>query len=116
MGKNFFSDLELSYANFKGRQKKTGLNSDTIDKIISKYPEISTDWLVLGKGEMLKSENSNTTETLEESEKKQYEAKINLLEKNLKDKDKIIILQEEQINMLKYLLEQTDVKAVKNVG
>ena len=30
------------------------LSIDTIIKIISKYPDVSLDWLILGKGEMIK--------------------------------------------------------------
>lgn len=52
----FFKDLGLSYANFKGEQKKSGLSSDTLLKILSKYPEIDPSWLLLGVGEMLKSD------------------------------------------------------------
>lgn len=51
----FFDNLGLSYANFKGVQKKSALSSDSIDKIISKYPEIDLEWLITGKGSMLKS-------------------------------------------------------------
>lgn len=52
---SFFENLGLSYANFKGVQKKSALNSDSIDKIISKYPEINLEWLISGIGSMLKS-------------------------------------------------------------
>ncbi|HAY3591727.1 TPA: DNA-binding protein [Elizabethkingia anophelis] len=62
----FFKELGLSYANFKGIQKKSALGSDTIDIILSKYNDISTEWLVLGKGDMLNnigtsSEPANNT-------------------------------------------------------
>lgn len=54
---NFFSELGLSYSNFKGIQKKSALNSDAIVLILSKYPSISLEWLLLGKGEMMKDNN-----------------------------------------------------------
>ncbi len=50
---SFFKDLELSYSNFKGKQKNTGLNSDTIVSILTKYPNLSMQWLLTGKGTML---------------------------------------------------------------
>lgn len=50
----FFKELELSYANFKGKQKESALSSDAIDKILTKYPNISTNWLVKGEGEIEK--------------------------------------------------------------
>ncbi|MFD2554350.1 hypothetical protein [Sphingobacterium tabacisoli] len=52
----FFKDLGMSYANFKGEQKKSGLSSDALLKILSKYPEINPSWLLLGEGEMTKTE------------------------------------------------------------
>ena len=50
----FFKGLGFSYANFKGIQKKSALNSDSIDKILTKYPDISPIWLISGSGSMLK--------------------------------------------------------------
>ena len=52
----FFKELGLSYANFKGIQKKSALNSDAIDIILSKYKNISARWLLTGKGEILRSD------------------------------------------------------------
>ena len=65
----FFEDLGMSYANFKGVQKKSALGSDKIDKILSKYPDLNLEWLFSGKGEMLKSGNTNTEASKEESVK-----------------------------------------------
>jgi len=65
----FFEDLGMSYANFKGVQKKSALGSDKIDKILSKYPDLNLEWLFSGKGEMLKSGNTNTETSKEESVK-----------------------------------------------
>lgn len=52
----FFKNLGLSYANFKGIQKKSALNSDAIDKILSKYNDISYEWLISGIEPMLKED------------------------------------------------------------
>lgn len=65
----FFEDLGMSYANFKGVQKKSALGSDKIDKILSKYPDLNLEWLFSGKGEMLKTENTKTETNKEESVK-----------------------------------------------
>lgn len=37
-----------------GKAKKTnsGLNSDSIEKILHTYPNLSADWLITGRGEM----------------------------------------------------------------
>jgi len=51
----FFENLGFSYANFKGTQKNTSLNSDALATILSKYPEVNSNWLITGEGEMLKA-------------------------------------------------------------
>ncbi len=52
----FFSDLGVTYGNFKGSAKEKALSSDVLAKIVTKYPEINTHWLLTGKGEMLLKE------------------------------------------------------------
>lgn len=54
----FFRDLGLSYANFKGIQKNSALNSDAIVTILSKYPDISPTWLVTGVGDMFQQSDN----------------------------------------------------------
>ena len=49
--------------------KKSGLSMDTIEKFYSTYPEINPEWLLTGKSEMLKSGNTNTETSKEESVK-----------------------------------------------
>ncbi|MGV4438084.1 hypothetical protein [Ornithobacterium rhinotracheale] len=53
---NFFEELGVTYGNFKGKAKEKSLGSDILAKIVSKYPEISPEWLLTGKGDMLKKE------------------------------------------------------------
>jgi len=50
---DFFTSIEVSPTGFRGDKLKTGLNSDTIEKIISIYPDINIIWLLTGKGEMI---------------------------------------------------------------
>ena len=40
---------------YKGLARKNGFQSATIAKILEVFPEINPDWLLLGKGEMLRS-------------------------------------------------------------
>ena len=49
--------------------KKSGLSMDTIEKFYSTYPEINPEWLLTGKGEMLKSGSTNTETSKEKSVK-----------------------------------------------
>lgn len=42
--------------------KKSGLTSESIEKIYSKYPEINIEWLLTGKGEMLRTSSQNISQ------------------------------------------------------
>lgn len=50
----FFQELELNYGNFKGNAKKSALSTDSLVKILSKYPSVNPDWLLFGEGVMEK--------------------------------------------------------------
>ena len=56
----FFSDLGLSYSNFKGKQRDTSLQSDSIDKIISKYADVDLHWLITGQKKYSENVISNS--------------------------------------------------------
>lgn len=66
----FFPTIGVTYANFKGDAKKKALSADTLAKIVSIFPDVNCEWLLLGKGEMLKKyENKQALSILaEESE------------------------------------------------
>lgn len=66
-----------------------GLNSSNIEKILHAYPDLSSEWLLRGEGEMYKSKTSN-----EQNERKDLLKEIN-------DREEIIRKQAEQIGALK---------------
>ena len=43
----------------KSKKKNGGLNSDTIEKILYTYTDLSPEWFLTGRGEMLKAEHEN---------------------------------------------------------
>ena len=51
----FFAEIGMTYGNFTGPAKKTPLNSSAIGNIFSKIPDVNLEWLLTGKGEMLKA-------------------------------------------------------------
>jgi len=51
----FFEDLGVTYGNFKGKAKEKALSSDVLAKIVTKNPDINPEWLLTGKGSMLKN-------------------------------------------------------------
>jgi phage repressor protein C with HTH and peptisase S24 domain len=60
---NFFEKIGMSYGNFKGKSKNTPLNSTALADIIAIVPEINTDWLLTGVGDMYKDENAENNIT-----------------------------------------------------
>lgn len=51
----FFEDLGITYGNFKGSAKERPVNSSFLEKILTTFPDLSPDWLLLGNGEMLRN-------------------------------------------------------------
>lgn len=54
---DFYASTGLSDSNFKGRNRLSQPGGDMIVKVLTTYPDISTDWLVMGKGDMLRVDN-----------------------------------------------------------
>lgn len=50
----FLESIDMTYGSFKGAAKKGTLNSDAIDKLLTNYPDVNPDWLVTGRGEILR--------------------------------------------------------------
>jgi len=85
-------------------RRNSNLSGNILSKILNVYPEISPSWLLTGKGEMLlKDENTALVKEKEPSQVEGLKEKIAFLEQAIKDKEKIIGLQEDKIE--KYRLE-----------
>ncbi|WP_103867584.1 hypothetical protein [Aquimarina sp. I32.4] len=76
----FFKETGISPSNFKGAGVKSELGGDKIVKILTIYKDINPEWLLTGKGDIMRT---------------------NVINKNITD-----LLQQEDINVLiKYLLD-----------
>lgn len=51
---NFYVKIGMTSASFRGNAKKTPLNSTAIENILSIIPDLNPDWLLTGKGPMLR--------------------------------------------------------------
>lgn len=51
---DFCKETGISYANMVGKSLKSELGGEQISSIFMKFPNINPDWLILGKGEMLR--------------------------------------------------------------
>lgn len=59
MGQNIF-EKEVGIANGYLASKSQTISSDTVERVMEKYPDLNLEWLFCGKGEMLKSSLSNS--------------------------------------------------------
>ncbi len=57
----FYVKIGMTSANFRGRAKTTPINSTAIENILSEIPDTNPEWLLTGKGSMLKSDTTNDT-------------------------------------------------------
>lgn len=78
----------------KAMTQNTTLRSDTLDKISQNFADINIDWLVTGRGEMLRNDQPQTTTHSDEN----VSRLISILENTLKEKDS-------QINRLLSIIE-----------
>lgn len=50
---DFYNVTGIEASNFKGKNKASQPGSDMLVKILTEYPELSADWLLTGRGNML---------------------------------------------------------------
>jgi hypothetical protein len=103
----FFKDVQLSYANFKGGQKNTALSSDAMVAILSKHPDISPAWLLMGEGTMMRKDERNVVSALPAETAAAtaeglgiYKQLVNALEQTVKAQEKTILSLEGQVSLL----------------
>lgn len=86
---SFFKSIGMTSASFRGKAKKTPLNSNAIVNIITKYPEVDLYWLLNGSTKV-----SPETINLVEESRKEYS-------RSCDEKDKMIAILKQQIVDLK---------------
>lgn len=58
---SFFEKIGMTSANFRGKAKETPLNSTAIENILSEIKDTNPEWLLTGKGDMLKRNKPQVT-------------------------------------------------------
>ena len=53
---DFFDATSIKDSNFKGKNLQSQIGGDMIVKILTTYPDLSAEWLLTGKGDMLKND------------------------------------------------------------
>ena len=55
---DFYEKIQVHPSTFSGKGLQSALSGTTIAEILKIYPELSADWLLLEKGEMLRKNNA----------------------------------------------------------
>lgn len=78
---SFCESIGMTYGSFKGVAKQRPLNSDALEILITKYPEINCEWLLIGKGVMLQKEEKTIENviSLETSLRKELDLKNQII-------------------------------------
>lgn len=107
----FFREVGLSYANFKGGQKNTALSSDAMIVLLTQHPDVSPAWLLLGEGSMWRGSRGNDLEVGAEPAVESvaaagtgsllvYKQLVSALEQTVRAQEKTIDALEAQIGLL----------------
>lgn len=57
---DFYEKISVHPSTFSGKGLESALSGTTISDILKFYPELSADWLLLEKGEMLRKNNTKS--------------------------------------------------------
>lgn len=101
----FFEELGLKYSNFKGIAKKSSLSADSLVKILTKYDDISPDWLLFGRGHIYRNGQNS-----------QYQSQNFVLNEptvKYEDKTREIKLLEETIELQKFKISVLEAKVTE---
>ena len=90
----FSTESGISKSNFSGKSLSSELGGNQISEILTRFPELNPEWLLTGKGEMLRSESPKPASSTP--------ADNDLVLKILAEKDRRI----EQLILEKHELEQ----------
>lgn len=90
----FYTKIGMTSANFRGESKKRPINSNAIENILTVIPDVNTEWLITGKGNMLKGVDLPPDKNYNETER-------SLIDKLLESNDKLIKSQQQEIAQLK---------------
>ena len=85
---NFFAEIGITSANFRGSAKLTPLNSNAIANIFTIMPDVNLEWLITGRGDMFKAKQSTASNTALLEIIKEKDARI---EKYIRENERLAI-------------------------
>nr|DAS14481.1 MAG TPA: CI repressor [Caudoviricetes sp.] len=109
---DFFLKTGIAPSNFKGVAMNSELGGDKIVKILTEYPDLSAEWLLLGKGAMFRDElpSQKTEESLVTSTRLSDDSFIYKMYKEKDEENRALIREngrlEERIQTLESKLQE----------
>ncbi|MBR4535982.1 MAG: hypothetical protein IKO62_04920 [Bacteroidales bacterium] len=100
---DFCAKTGISYSNVKGNAQKSELGGEQISKILEIYPELSADWLVTGRGPMLRN---NIVQSIEGDHNIQTAGNGNITVSHRELEDKISFLEDNVLFLTEQLKEK----------
>lgn len=108
---NFCKSVDISYSNLKGKSLLSEIGGEALVKISSFYSDINLEWLITGKGSMLKEEKQSTYSQKEDI--LHVNKEVSTYKKSIKTCDEIIAenyqLKDDKMNLMqesKALMQQ----------
>lgn len=115
---DFFDAIGIASSNFKGNAKQSELGGDKIAKILTIYTDLSAEWLMTGRGDMLKTKHTSELFTPSEDTSLRNKDKNNkaveqentteILLSIIREKDNTIQEQAEEIGRLREQIEHLE--------
>ncbi len=84
----FYTRIGMTSANFRGQAKKTPINSTAIENILSEIPDVNPQWLLTGKGSMLKSARDESIDPMDKELIRELIARVGELSQQLGEQTK----------------------------
>ena len=100
----FYDTIGMSQSNFSGEGASSSLKSENIIKVLIAFPDLNPDWLLLGRGDMLR--NSGVNQSIEGNSNIQISGNENKTSSNKDLEDKISYLEDKVL----FLTEQINAK------
>lgn len=105
IGRNKFEE-QINISTGYMSSKAITITSDVIEKTVSAYPDLNIEWLITGKGSMLKSESSSQkTQPVSQANSSVIMIPFEEYKKSIAEKDEIIKDQAHKIGMLEHELQ-----------
>ena len=67
--RKFSEKISISPSNFNEKNMPSALSGDILSRILTTYEDLNPDWLLLGEGEMLRSDAQKTASSSADSDK-----------------------------------------------